>query len=113
MTTRRRTVLACATVALLALLLAACGDDGGELPSHATPTASTTPATPTATPTAPTEWPTEFKIAFINLLSPLTLDANDTVAGETFKDRLDGLVAELKQFEPDIIGFNEASITSQ
>lgn len=50
-------------------------------------------------------------MAFINLLSPLTADAKNTVAADTFEDRLAMVIRQLKAFDPDIVGFNEASWT--
>ncbi|MBI2766904.1 MAG: hypothetical protein HYX53_13465 [Chloroflexi bacterium] len=66
-------------------------------------------ATPTATP-APA---TEFRVAFINLLSPLTVDKANQVAAETFDERLDIVIKELKEFNPDLVGFNAASWTKE
>ena len=95
-----------------AFLAGACGEEG-EPPTHYTETPTSPPSTPEVTATPETQWPTEFKVAFINLLSPLTLDVNNTEAGETYEERLDAVIAKLKEFDPDIIGFNEASVTAE
>lgn len=55
--------------------------------------------------------PSQIKVAFINLLSPLSLDANNQVAADTFDQRLEIIIEELRVFNPDIVGFSEASWT--
>ncbi len=101
-----------AGLAAAALVLAACGadgeDDGGIVVPQATPSASVSPEPFTPQP-APE--PTELRVAFINLMSPVGTDATNTVAADTFEERLNLVIAELKEFKPDIVGFNEATIT--
>ncbi|MGI8927073.1 MAG: endonuclease/exonuclease/phosphatase family protein [Tepidiformaceae bacterium] len=109
--TARSTLLA---AVLVALLVAACGgDDAGPVADAPSPV-TTAAASPAATPTGdPPEPPTEFRVAFINLLSPISLDANDVVAAETFEERLTIVIEELKAFSPDLVAFNEVSFTTR
>ncbi len=116
MSIRRQLTLGAAVmllVGLVAVLAGSCGgDDNVDFgpPRNVTPDAAA--STGTWSPSAePTKQPTEFRVAFINLMSPLTLDANDAVADQTFDQRLDAVIEELKQFSPDLVGFNEASVT--
>ena len=101
-----------AGLAAAALTLAACGadgeDDGGTFVPQATPSASVSPMPFTPQPTPE---PTELRVAFINLMSPVGTDATNTVPADTFEERLNLVIAELKEFKPDIVGFNEATIT--
>lgn len=103
-----------ALAALVGLLAGACGgDDGGAppVPAPATISTATVAASTVASPTpAP---PAELRVAVINLSSPLTLDANDPIAGDTFEPRLKLIAEELKQLNPDVVGFNEASVTAR
>lgn len=98
-----------------ALLAAACGPgEAGPRPQHATPeTPAPATVSPTAAATPAPPPPTEFRVAFINLHSPLAAEAGNPVAGETFELRLQLLVDELRSFDPDIVGFNEASWTEK
>jgi len=93
------------------LLLVACGDGGAGGPYfEATGTPAT--STPATSVTAePTPEPTEFRVAFINLMSPIALDETNTVATDTFDQRLDMVIEELKAFKPDLVGFNEVTQT--
>lgn len=95
-----------------ALALASCGgagdDDGDTFVPLPTPSASPSPEPFTPQP-APE--PTELRVAFINLMSPVGTDATNTVAADTFEERLNLVIAELKEFKPDIVGFNEATVT--
>jgi endonuclease/exonuclease/phosphatase family metal-dependent hydrolase len=100
-----------AVLVMGALLIAACGGNGDDdgLDSSRTPSVTVTasvPAgpTPTATPI------TEFKVAFINLHSPLPVGGNP-VAAETMAARIQQIGAEIQRLDPDLIAFNEASIT--
>ena len=97
---------------LAAVAATACGGDSDQEPE---PTRTATPGTPTpavsATP-SPTSVPlAELRVAFVNLQSPLTIDAEDPVAGDTFTDRLALITAELQSLNVDIVGFSEASDT--
>ncbi|MBE7519080.1 MAG: hypothetical protein HS107_07505 [Thermoflexaceae bacterium] len=98
---------------VIGLAASACGVN--DSPENPPPTAThTPPASPTPGSTLlaePAETPTQLKVAFINLLSPLSLDANNPVAADTFAHRLDIIIEELRAFNPDIVGFNEASWT--
>jgi endonuclease/exonuclease/phosphatase family metal-dependent hydrolase len=101
-----------AIAAALAMAAAACSGPGeyrdpSPSPSPA-PTATATPP-PSADPSAAA--PAEFRVAFINLMSPVGLDANNTAPGDTFDDRLAAVIEELKAFQPDVVGFNEATVT--
>jgi hypothetical protein len=102
------------SLAVTAILAAACGSDDGV--DFGPPRDAATQATPAAaSPTAswePAKQPTEFRVAFINLMSPLGVDANDAVADQTYDLRLNAIIEELKAFGPDLVGFNEASITN-
>ncbi|MEX0782466.1 MAG: endonuclease/exonuclease/phosphatase family protein [Dehalococcoidia bacterium] len=106
----RRWVLLAGLVAV-ALLAVACGGDADDDDIDRSTTPSTTattdlPGGPTPTPTSISE----FKVAFINLYSPLTL-GNNEIAAETLTPRIQQLAAEIKRLDPDLIAFNEASVT--
>lgn len=109
-----RAALVAALVAIIVGAAAsACSVDGSsdDWPPTATPTTGAS-AAPGSTPlTEPVEAPTQLKVAFINLLSPLSRDANNPVASDTFDQRLEIVIEELRAFNPDIVGFNEASWT--
>ncbi len=99
-----------------AVFAAACGGDGGATPGE-TPDSSPNPMGSTVpdggywqSPAAAT--PTEFRVAMINLMSPVPVDANNPTAGDTFDARIDILIEELKAFKPDLVGFNEATWTA-
>ncbi|MFN0093757.1 MAG: hypothetical protein ACKVVT_03135 [Dehalococcoidia bacterium] len=107
-------------VALLSSLLivaafAGCGD--GDVDPGRTWPATPTPVAVSQTPALgyepSPEPPKELRVAFINLLSPLSADATSTVAAETFEARLAIIIEQLREFRPDVVGFNEASITKQ
>ncbi|MEX2080917.1 MAG: hypothetical protein WEC33_04815 [Dehalococcoidia bacterium] len=103
-----------AAAVVIALLAAACGGDGDPYTPPNTPaTAETaTPALPipTATPQPPA---TELRVAFINLLHPLTLDPEDVTADQTLDQRLASVIVELQAFQPDIVAVVEASWTEE
>ncbi len=105
-------IVALVGIVIALALVASCNEDVPGSSPGPTPVASGT-AAPTATPVPTQEQPepTELRVAFINLLSPLTLDTTNQVAGETFDARLDMVIKELKAYDPDIVGFNEASRT--
>lgn len=106
-----RLVLAAIAVMLVAT---ACGGNGGgdNDAGSASPTVSVTAGAtgPAGEETTPQPI-SQLKVAFINLYSPLTFDRNDQVASQTFNARLDELASQLKELDPDIIAFNEASVT--
>lgn len=52
-------------------------------------------------------------MAYVNLQSPIVVDENDLVAAETYEERLQILVDELKAFRPDIVGVSEATWTKE
>src|SRR5829696_9336114 len=79
-------------VSLLALFvvlpLMGCGsgdDDITIIPPPGSPSPSGGVGTVVADPTPE---PTEFRVAYINLMSPLSLDATNTTANDTFDTRL-------------------------
>jgi hypothetical protein len=75
-----------------------------------------TPSPSTAAPSSTAEnlpEPTEFRVAYINLLSPITLDATNTTASDTFDDRLQLVIDQLKQFKPDLVAFSEVTDTKE
>lgn len=107
-------------IALVLLLVAvpfaaaACGGESNRpIPSALTPTPEAGTPTPPALPTTPTEPPRELRVAFINLAAPLPIDAADPALSTTFEERLALVVRELKAFDPDVVGFNEASWTKE
>ena len=107
--TRSRALLLLTLFALV--VFAACGgdsDDDGDRPAATPSTATSTALVPSASGTPVPV--TEFKVAFINLFSPLTVDGS-TIAGDTFEERLGILIDEMRRFNPDLIAFNEASVT--
>lgn len=104
-------------VALLAAVLAvafaaasACGGDDPPTSRTPAPAASPTPVTPSAN-ADPAPVPTEFKVAFINLMSPVSTDSTNSLPSETFEQRLGLLIEELNALRPDVIAFSEATIT--
>lgn len=111
----RRLTIVFTVLLLVAALAFACGGGASDEPTESTPTAAPTAAT-ADTVTAPvdtTPVPTEFRVAFINLMSPVTVDSTNVVASETYDQRLDFVIEELKAFKPDVVGFNEATITTE
>lgn len=98
-------------VALAAAFTGGCGgdDDIEIIPPPGTGTAL--PAT-TATP-EPAAEPTELRVAYLNLMSPVTLDRTNTVAADTFDTRLAMVVEELKLFKPDLVAFSEVTDTKE
>ena len=105
--------VALAVVGILVALAAASACGGGDDPIDIIPPPGT--ATPTLAPSAataePTTPPTEFRVAYINLLSPRTLDETNTAPTETFEERLAMVIEELKVFKPDLVAFSEATWT--
>ena len=97
---------------LVAILAAACGDDDDRIDIIPPPGSPTATATATI-PTEPTIEPTELRIAYINLMSPLTLNASDTAPSDTFDTRLAMVIDELKQFKPDVVAFSEVTDTPE
>lgn len=98
---------------VMVALIAACGSGPGQnSPFPPTPSPSPSPTQPPVTP-EPTPEPTEFRVAYINLMSPLTVDETDTVPGDTYETRLQLIVADLKAFNPDVVGFSEATRTDE
>ena len=112
--TLRRLWLSLAVVAVIsAVIAAACGGDDSDdieiIPPPGSPTAT---ATPTIS-TEPTVEPTELRIAYINLMSPLTLNSTDTVPSDTFDARLQIVIEQLKLFKPDVVAFSEVTDTPE
>jgi len=96
----------------MTVILVGCGagdDDITIIPPPGSPSPSGGVGTVTADPTPE---PTEFRVAYINLMSPLSLDATNTTANDTFEARLQIIVAELKEFKPDLVAFAEVTETS-
>lgn len=107
---RIRTAVAALLVAAFAVLPAACGGDDDvqiQRPATSTPTVEV----PTPTPDA-AELPTEFRVAFINLMSPISLDSTNTTTSDTFDARLSLVIEQLKTFKPDLVAFSEATKTN-
>lgn len=94
------------------LLVVSCGGGAGDYldPSPSPSPAQTRTPTPDALAT-PTPAPTELRVAFINLMSPVSLDATSTVASDTYDERLDAIIQELQAFKPDVVGFSEVTVT--
>ena len=110
MSMRIHVVVGLASLAAMALA-ASCGSGPGQgSPFPPTPSPSPSPTQPPVTP-EPTPEPTEFRVAYINLMSPLTVDETDTVPGDTYETRLQLIITELKAFNPDAVGFSEATRT--
>jgi len=105
--------LALAVLAVaIALAVARCGGDKDPIEVIEPPT--TPSPSPAATVVAePTPEPTEFRVAYINLMSPKTLDATNTAPSDTFDERLALVIAELKEFKPDVVAFSEATDTPE
>lgn len=101
-----------ALAAVAALSLARCGGDGDHIEIIEPP--GTPSPSPAATIVAePTPEPTEFRVAYINLMSPKALDATNTVPSETFEERMALVVAQLKEFKPDVVAFSEVANTDE
>lgn len=102
-----------AAVGAVGLLVApACGDSAEPGPRHASGSPDTSPTSvPEATATEKPPPPTEYRVAFINLHSPVTQDASNAIADETFNERLAQVIDALKSLNPDLVGFNEATVT--
>ncbi len=95
------------TAAAFAGAAVSCGgENGGDFP-QSTPGPQAADTTTTPEPRDPIPVATELRVAYINLLSPIATDSNNTLPGETFAQRLDALIEELKVFKPDIVGFSE------
>jgi endonuclease/exonuclease/phosphatase family metal-dependent hydrolase len=62
-------------------------------------------------PSQPAEPFTELKVAYINLLSPVSTDLNDPTPAETFEQRLAIVIEQLKALKPDIVGVSEVTWT--
>lgn len=105
MLTRRRFLILAGGAAAGAAV--SCGGNGGGEFPPATPGSPTPATTVTPSPTEVIPPMTELRVAYINLLSPITVDSNNVVAAETFEQRIEILVEELKEFKPDIVGFSE------
>lgn len=107
----RRQIFLLVAIMLLALTVACGSGPSKGSPIPPSPSPSPSPSITHATP-EPTPEPTEFRVAYINLMSPLTIDETDTVPGDTYEARLQLVIAELKEFNPDVVGFSEATRTS-
>ncbi len=96
-----------------ALVLAACG--GGGVTNSRTPTPGTPApeATATTDPNIPPREMNELRVAYINLLSPVTTDTGNLAAAQTFEQRIDAVIEDLKIFKPDIIAFSEVFWTKE
>lgn len=93
-----------------ALVAAACGSGGDttQLTRVITPAASPSPGGPPFSYEGEAAKPlTEFRVATINMMSPVSLDSTNTVASETYDQRLDMLIDQLKAFKPDVVVLNE------
>ncbi len=99
-----------ALLVVLALSLARCGGDKDPI-EIIEPQVTQTPTAAATVVAEPTPDPTEFRVAYINLLSPLTLDSTNTIPSETFQERMAIVVAELKEFKPDVVAFSEVTDT--
>jgi endonuclease/exonuclease/phosphatase family metal-dependent hydrolase len=105
-------MLATAMAVFVAFSLARCGGDEDPI-DIIEPPGTATPITPQTVVAEPTPNPTEFRIAYINILSPRTLDSANTVPSETFEERMALIVKELKEFRPDVVAFSEVSDTQE
>lgn len=97
-------------VACCALLAAACGGGGDDtqLTRVITPAASASPSDPAFTyEGTPAQPITEFRVAQINMMSPVSIDSTNNSASDTYDQRLDMLIDALKAFKPDIVVLNE------
>ncbi len=98
-------------LAAFAGLLAACGSNEPDFVPRTTPAGGSSPTATLPTTPTPTTPPTEFRVAFVNLMHGRPLDVSNTVPDATLKERLAMIIEELKAFNPDVVGLNEASIT--
>jgi endonuclease/exonuclease/phosphatase family metal-dependent hydrolase len=93
--------------------LPGCGGDDAVDYTPAVPTALPTRTPPSTQPTGDAvPEPTEIKVAFVNIMSPLSLDSTNTQASDTYDARLDLLIQQLKELKPDIIGLSEVTDTT-
>lgn len=105
--------LALAALAVIVALSAArCGGDGDPIEIIEPPT-TPSPSPPATVVAEPTPEPAEFRVAYINLMSPKGLDATNTIPSETFEERMAIIVAELKDFKPDVVAFSEVINTAE
>lgn len=102
-----------AWIAMAALLLAACGGGTGDPPWTQVPGTQGPAPTATTDPNIPEREMTELRVAYINLLSPVTTDTANPVAAQTFEQRIQVVLEELKVFKPDIIAFSEVFWTKE
>jgi len=105
-----RALFAALAVPVVLLAAAACGgDDDVQIQRPAT----STPAPIAQTPTPDdSDLPTEFRVAFINLMSPISLDSTNTTTSDTFDARLNLVIDQLREFKPDLVAFSEATKTN-
>ncbi len=111
--TVRRLWLSLAVGAIIvAMVAAACGGDDGGIEIIPPPGSPTPTSTPTI-PAEPTVEPTELRIAYINLMSPRSLNEANTIPSDTFDARLAIVIQELKLFKPDVVAFSEVTDTPE
>jgi endonuclease/exonuclease/phosphatase family metal-dependent hydrolase len=102
----------CVLVGLGAFVAACGGDDGADYSRTALPAATGAVRTNTMTVGGDsTPVPTEFRVAYINLMSPIALDNTNSIASDTYDQRLAVVIDQLKAFKPDLVGFSEATNT--
>ncbi len=99
------------TISALVFLFAltACGANDARVPRTVVPGTPESSPTPPATSQTPQPAPSELRVAYISLGSPITLDENDTEAADTYAERLQLVIEELRAFDPDIVALSEVT----
>jgi endonuclease/exonuclease/phosphatase family metal-dependent hydrolase len=94
-------------IVFAAMVAAAC-NGGGDPDPIPTPTAEVSP-TITDPPTPPDPTTSGIRVAYLNLMAPISIDDEEGVERATFADRTDIAIDELRAFSPDLIGVSEAA----
>jgi endonuclease/exonuclease/phosphatase family metal-dependent hydrolase len=99
------------TISALVFLFAltACGANEARVPRTLEPGTPESSPTPRPSSQTPQPAPSELRVAYISLGSPITLDENDTEAADTYADRLQLVIEELRAFDPDIVALSEVT----
>jgi len=111
MLSRRRFLIGLGALSAAGLAAACSSNTPSDSYARPVETPEPTPTRPVPTP-EPTPEPTEFRVAYLNLMSPIPTDATDTSAADTFDARLQVVIDELRAYKPDLVGFSEATWTA-
>ena len=100
-------------LAVVLALVAGCGEqpEQGTRKPTPSPPPTATAAPPVVTPEAPER--DYLRVAYVSMLSPIRVDIENPVAGETFAERLDMLVEQLKAVDADVVALGEVTWTKE